>query len=85
MPLNLSNYASTLRIARRRYPALRATPCRSVLGYSHARGFASSPTWRIRTKEMNDEHLQDLKVNQGRLMQDIHHTCQWGPGERWGE
>lgn len=34
---------------------------------------------------MDDELLKDLKVNQGRLMEDIHHTCQWGTGERWGE
>jgi hypothetical protein len=34
---------------------------------------------------MNDDLLLDLKVNQGRLMEDIHHTCQWGTGERWGE
>jgi hypothetical protein len=34
---------------------------------------------------MNDEMLKDLKVNQGRLMEDIHYTCQWGTGESWGE
>lgn len=34
---------------------------------------------------MNDEMLNDLKVNRARLMEDLHHTCQWGMGERWGE
>lgn len=26
-----------------------------------------------------------LRVNQDRLMRDIHYTCQWGTGERWGK
>lgn len=34
---------------------------------------------------MNDDLLKDLKVNQSRLMEDIHYTCKWGAGERWGE
>ena len=25
-----------------------------------------------------------LKINKDRLWADIHHTCQWGQGERWG-
>ena len=29
--------------------------------------------------------ISDLKVNQDRLWRDIHHNCQWGQGERWGE
>jgi hypothetical protein len=81
----VSQCASALRIAGRRYPALRTIPCRSVLGFNQGRAFGSSPRWQIRTKEMNDEHLKDLKVNQARLMEDIHHTCHWGTGERWGE
>jgi hypothetical protein len=78
--------SSALRIAGRRYPALRTTaPCRSAIGYIRARGFSGSPTWQIRTKEMSDDMLKDLKVNQARLMEDIHSTCEWGTGERWGE
>jgi len=34
---------------------------------------------------MKEEDLKSLKVNQDRLMEDIHYTCQWGAGERWGE
>lgn len=29
--------------------------------------------------------LNELRVNQDRLMNDIHHSCQWGQGERWGK
>ncbi|KAI1338422.1 amidase [Xylariaceae sp. FL0016] len=25
-----------------------------------------------------------LKINERRLMDTLHHTCQWGPGKRWG-
>jgi hypothetical protein len=67
-----------LRVATRRYPALR---CNTISWVS----FSTTPQWQIRTKEMNEDHFKDLKVNKARLMQDIHHTCQWGTGERWGE
>lgn len=35
--------------------------------------------------EMRDDDVASLKVNQSRLMEDIHHTCSFGTGERWGE
>ncbi|ORY11610.1 hypothetical protein BCR34DRAFT_483829 [Clohesyomyces aquaticus] len=38
----------------------------------------------MHTREMNEELLSSLKVNQTRLMEDIHYTCQWGTGEKWG-
>lgn len=82
MALQAGRFASALRIAGRRYPTLRAP---STFGCGHARTFVSSPRWQIRTKEMNDDLLKDLKVNQARLMEDIHYTCEWGAGERWGE
>ncbi|KAI1177115.1 hypothetical protein F4777DRAFT_227489 [Nemania sp. FL0916] len=28
--------------------------------------------------------IEALKVNQGRLMETLHETCQWGTGKRWG-
>lgn len=34
---------------------------------------------------MTDEQLASLKVNQARLMEDLHFSCQWGTGEKWGE
>ena len=84
MALLTSRLPAALRIARRRYPALRAS--RSIPpGCEQRRSFSCTSTWQIRTKEMNYELMQDLKVNQGRLMEDIHYTCQWGTGERWGE
>lgn len=29
--------------------------------------------------------ISALKVNQARLMDDLHYTCRFGTGERWGE
>jgi hypothetical protein len=83
MALLLRRFPSAFRIASRRYPAL--TSRSTLLGCEQHRSFTCTPRWQLRTKEMNDELMKDLKVNQGRLMEDIHHTCQWGTGERWGE
>ena len=45
--------------------------------------YPSSKRYR-RSLDMNDDVLK-LQVNRDRLMADIHHTCQMGKGERWGE
>ncbi|KAF2655273.1 amidase [Lophiostoma macrostomum CBS 122681] len=63
----------------------RCNAAQSVRGVRVGRTFSVSTRWRLHTKEMNEELLGSLKVNQGRLMEDIHHTCQWGTGQRWGE
>ena len=39
----------------------------------------------LATAAMSDEQLSGLRVNQDRLMKDLHHSCQWGQGIRWGE
>lgn len=49
------------------------------------RSFVASSSWRIATPEMSAGDVAALKVKQDRLMNDIHHTCQWGKGEAWGE
>ncbi|KAH7136395.1 hypothetical protein EDB81DRAFT_802072 [Dactylonectria macrodidyma] len=38
----------------------------------------------ISTREMTSKDLQKLKVDQNRLMETLHHTCNWGTGARWG-
>ena len=45
------------------------------------RAFAGSPRLDV---NLTEDVLVNLKVKQDRLMADIHHTCQWGTGERWG-
>ncbi|KAK0711764.1 hypothetical protein B0H67DRAFT_491385 [Lasiosphaeris hirsuta] len=39
---------------------------------------------RLKSWELDEARLRQLKVNQNRLMDELHHTCQWGTGERWG-
>lgn len=49
------------------------------------RAFGASATMQLHSKEMTEEMLDSLKINQERLMADIHYTAQWGKGQRWGE
>ena len=51
----------------------------------YARLFSNSASRSISVAEMSDKDLSSLKVKQDRLMSDIHSTCEWGKGERWGE
>lgn len=47
--------------------------------------FSSSPQAWLAVAEMRHEDLAGLRINQDRLMNDIHSTSEWGKGERWGE
>lgn len=40
--------------------------------------------YSIATKDMREADFRKVKVNQSRLMESLHDTCQWGTGERWG-
>lgn len=37
------------------------------------------------TTELSEADVAALKVNKDRLAEDLHHSCQWGFGIRWGE
>jgi hypothetical protein len=52
---------------------------------SYGRQFSISAHRSIAVAEMTDNDFKSLKVKQDRLMADIHSTCEWGKGERWGE
>jgi hypothetical protein len=58
------------------------TSCATI---SYSRAFTSSAARRLRVKEMSAQDMDSLKIKQDRLMDDIHHTSQWGAGQRWGE
>lgn len=48
--------------------------------------FSTTAVWRnIRTTDMTEQQLAAVKINPGRLWKDLHETCEWGKGERWGE
>lgn len=49
------------------------------------RAFASSAGRELAVSEMSERDFASLKVDQDRLMNDIHTTSEWGKGEPWGE
>ncbi|KAL3427164.1 beta-alanine synthase [Phlyctema vagabunda] len=49
------------------------------------RNFTVTPWRYIRTTELSDDQLAQVKINRDRLWSDLHATCEWGKGERWGE
>ncbi|KAG9840000.1 N-carbamoyl-L-amino acid hydrolase, partial [Aureobasidium melanogenum] len=51
---------------------------------SGKRHFSSSLQWNKELKTMSEEEVSGLKVQEQRLMRDLHETCEWGKGERWG-
>jgi hypothetical protein len=36
------------------------------------------------TTDLSEAQVAGLKVNKERLAEDLHHSCQWGAGIRWG-
>ncbi|OJJ40312.1 hypothetical protein ASPWEDRAFT_99946 [Aspergillus wentii DTO 134E9] len=34
--------------------------------------------------ELSEAEVSALRANRDRLAKDLHHSCQWGPGIRWG-
>jgi hypothetical protein len=60
-----------------------------TIANSHAiccgRQFSISAHRSIAVAEMTDNDFKSLRVKQDRLMADIHSTCEWGKGEKWGE
>lgn len=47
--------------------------------------FSTSRARDMRTTEMTDGDLKGIKIDRERLWKDLHTTCEWGKGERWGE
>lgn len=37
------------------------------------------------TTELSEADVSALRANKDRLAKDLHHSCQWGYGIRWGE
>jgi len=71
--------------ARLRVQTCSKVPTIVVTNAAARRSLSRSSQWQLHTKEMNEDMLRSLKVNRQRLMEDIHHTCKWGTGQRWGK
>lgn len=50
-----------------------------------SRGFSTSKFWEIKTTELSGEQLAEFRIDPIRLWSELHKTCKWGIGERWGE
>lgn len=37
------------------------------------------------TTQLSEKEVSELKVNKERLAKDLHDSCLWGYGIRWGE
>lgn len=48
---------------------------------------AFSVSWRqaMLSTELSEKEVSSLRANKDRLAKDLHNSCQWGPGIRWGE
>lgn len=68
-------------------PAFRYTsflPTRTPF-LSPRRAFSVSSKQAMLSTELTEAQVSALRANKDRLAQDLHHTCQWGYGIRWGE
>ncbi|KAF2141369.1 uncharacterized protein K452DRAFT_351491 [Aplosporella prunicola CBS 121167] len=66
-------------------PYSAALTSKPILQSALRRSFVYSARCNSHTLDMSDKDLAKLKVNQARLMEDLHHTCSFGTGERWGK
>ncbi|KAL4977464.1 hypothetical protein BDW66DRAFT_132393 [Aspergillus desertorum] len=67
-------------------PAFRSTsflPARAPSSYLR-RAFSVTLGQAMLTTELTEAEVSALRANKERLAQDLHHTCQWGYGMRWG-
>ncbi|KAF1808782.1 beta-alanine synthase [Eremomyces bilateralis CBS 781.70] len=70
----------------RLFTSLRITRQRKdFFNISQTKYFSYSYSTMFRSSEMQDQDIALLQVNRKRLMDELHHTCQWGIGERWGD
>ena len=54
-------------------------------GLFSPRYFTSTTRKDVRTIDMSEKQLAAVKIDRDRLWRDLHATCEWGQGERWGE
>jgi len=62
---------------------LLSQPIKSAI--QHYRSFSVSRKLAMLSTELSEAEVSALKANKERLVKDLHHSCQWGYGIRWGE
>ncbi|OQD82396.1 hypothetical protein PENANT_c021G06870 [Penicillium antarcticum] len=63
-------------------PCLQAS---KLLVYRPIRTFSTSKIQAMLTTELSEAEVSALRASKERLAEDLHHSCQWGFGIRWGE
>ncbi|KAK8220504.1 hypothetical protein IWZ01DRAFT_426566 [Phyllosticta capitalensis] len=58
---------------------------RPLLLSTARRSFSKARQCRTRAMDLSEKELGNLKVNESRLMEELHSTCSFGTGQRWGE
>lgn len=83
-PINTSrNLAMLFPLLFRQSRLLRTSfPTKTTTRY---RTFSNTALRRVMTADFSKTELGNLKIDRERLWRDLHYTCQWGQGERWGE
>jgi hypothetical protein len=67
-------------------PSLKLLPCRGSTTYQGLRkSFSTTIHRNMLTSELSEAEVSALRVDKERLAEDLHHSCQWGSGIRWGE
>lgn len=66
-------------------PLSTAKPIIPSLKSPHYRHFSITRRRDVSVSEMSESELKAVKINRDRLWRDLHSTCEWGKGERWGE
>ncbi|KAJ5976209.1 hypothetical protein N7481_009916 [Penicillium waksmanii] len=67
-------------------PSLKLLPCRKPTSYQRLRKSFSTTFYRnMLSSELSEADVSALRVNKERLARDLHHSCQWGFGIRWGD
>ncbi|KAK8437039.1 N-carbamoyl-L-amino acid hydrolase [Phyllosticta citricarpa] len=57
-----------------------------LVSRTRRRAFTTTPRpFALRAIEMSEQELRRLNVNGARLMDELHRTCAFGTGQRWGE
>ncbi|KAH9815346.1 N-carbamoyl-L-amino acid hydrolase [Teratosphaeria destructans] len=58
--------------------------CGHAARWQTCRPFHATRRRSIAVLDFTEKNWSDLRIDQDRLMKDIHSTCRWGRGERWG-
>lgn len=71
-------------------PAVKSPPKQRIpISYNpinqQCRTFSASWRQTMRSTELSETDVSALRANKDRMAKDLHHSCQWGYGIRWGK